>query len=158
MVIGWDIKFRTAWPYYMAQSLAATAVVFLVLLVLHRTNAVVVASIGSSVYILFALPESPTAGPRRVIGGHAAGLLCGGLWALVPHTSPEGCAAVYALAIGSSLFLMVVTDTEHPPASGTALGVAITGASLALGLSLMVSVTLLSLAHRLLRGRLKNLL
>lgn len=153
-----DRKFRLLWWHYVGQSLLATGLVFLVILLLQMNNAVVVASLGSSVFILFVLPESQTAQARRVIGGHAVGLICGGLWALVPHTSSLASAGVYAAAIGSSLFLMVITDTEHPPASGTALGVAMTGSHLELALSLMVSVALLSLFHRLLQGRLKNLL
>jgi CBS-domain-containing membrane protein len=54
---------------------------------------------------------------------------------------------VYSLAVGASIFTMVVIDTEHPPAAGTALGVAITGISLDVFMAVSLSVILLSLIH-----------
>jgi len=52
---------------------------------------------------------------------------------------------------------MVVVDTEHPPASGTALGVAITGFSLNAVIAVITSVIILSLVHRFFGSRLKCL-
>jgi hypothetical protein len=82
------------------------------------------------------------------------GLACGALCALIPHSSA---LLVGALAVGSSMFVMVVTDTEHPPASGTALGTAITGFSWQAGVAVAASAVLLSLAHYLLRRVLRDL-
>ena len=64
---------------------------------------------------------------------------------------------VYALAVGISIFLMVALDFEHPPASGTALGVAMTGFSLNVMLAVITSSVLLALAHIFLRRYLKDL-
>jgi CBS-domain-containing membrane protein len=65
---------------------------------------------------------------------------------------------VYALAVGLSILLMVVVDMEHPPAAGTALGIAITGISWEVAIALISSVLILSLAHRLLANHLKDLI
>jgi CBS-domain-containing membrane protein len=57
---------------------------------------------------------------------------------------------MYSVAVGLSFFTMVVTRTEHPPASGTALGVAIAGFSLGAAIAVVTSVVMLSLVHHFL--------
>jgi CBS-domain-containing membrane protein len=75
------------------------------------------------------MPHLFTAQPHNLIGGHLLGLISGWLAAAVPHHSSMVSLAVAALAVGLSIFLMVSCDMEHPPASGTALGVANLGFS-----------------------------
>lgn len=64
---------------------------------------------------------------------------------------------VYSLAVGASIFIMVVTDTEHPPASGTALGVAMTGITLNVLIVVIVSVIIFAVIHRMCKPYLKDL-
>lgn len=113
------------------QSLFATVSIFFVLVILGLGEAVIVASLGATTFIIFALPHRFTARPRNVIGGHVAGLLSGYLCAFLIQVLPwnhYACnAALYALSVGLVMFVMVITDTEHPPAAGTALGVCIEG-------------------------------
>ena len=52
---------------------------------------------------------------------------------------------------------MVITDTEHPPASGTALGVAVKGFHLNVAMAVIVSALTLSIIHYLFRRYLKDL-
>jgi hypothetical protein len=59
--------------------------------------------------------------------------------------------AFYALAVGCSIFVMAISNTEHPPAAGTALGMVIAGFSWRLGLGALIGVSILSLIQRLLR-------
>ena len=96
------------------------------------THAAIVAALGSSVFIVFATPHSRTAEPRRLIGGHIVGIVAGAFCYFVLLTGVFEEAAerweyvtwlVGALAIGLSIFLMTITNTEHPPAAGTALGI-----------------------------------
>jgi CBS-domain-containing membrane protein len=150
-------KFRTHWKSYVFQSLAATVSVFLVLLVLSLQYQVVIASIGATAFIVFALPKEHTAQARNVLGGHLLGLLSGSLLAFVPHNTEWAAVAVYASAVGLSMFLMVITDTEHPPAAGTALGVVITGFVLEAVVVVVVFAGLLALIHRVFRRHLRNL-
>ena len=152
-----DSEFGSHWRNYLFQSATATVVIFVVLLVLHLQNAVIVASIGATTFIIFAMPRSITAQPRRVIGGHIVGLACGSLVSVLPHHTGILSMALFAGAIGLSIFLMVITDTEHPPASGTALGVAITGISIPIFLAVLFSVCALSLFHRITRSKLRDL-
>jgi CBS-domain-containing membrane protein len=107
--------------------------------------------------IVFAMPQSETATARRLVGGHAIGLFCGTVAALLPHAAPCATPALYAAAVGASIFLMVVLDCEHPPAAGTALGIAITGCNLELAMTVLASVAVLSAFHSLLGRHLRNL-
>ena len=63
-----------------------------------------------------------------------------------------------ALSVGMSIFLMVITDTEHPPAAGTALGLVIPGWSWSAVVFIMSSAVILSLLRIALRRKLVNLL
>jgi len=151
-------ELRLFWKNYVFQSLLATLVIFIVLLSLSmRDDAAIIASIGATTFIVFTMPDYITAKPRNVIGGHLVGLACGSLGALVPHHSLVTAASLCALAVGLSIFIMVVTDTEHAPAAGTALGVAIKGFSLNVTIAVLASAVILSLIRRLAKHRLKDL-
>ena len=145
------------WKNYIFQCFLATLTMLLLLLLLSMENIVVIASIGSTAFIVFAMPKSITAQPRKVIGGHMMGILSGSLCASISHPSFTLSIILYSFAVGLSIFLMTITDTEHPPASGTALGIAITGVSLSIIISIVVSVITLSLAHRIFKPFLKDL-
>lgn len=122
---------RTYWKNYVFQSLLATASIFFVLTILDMDEAVLIASLGATAFVVFALPEKITAFPRNVIGGHFVGLVCGFLGVVVLHLLPVTSNilenAIYALTVGLSIFIMTITDTEHPPAAGTAMGVVVKG-------------------------------
>lgn len=150
-------EFRRYWKHYVFQCLLATFVVFIVLLALSLKNAVIISSIGATAFIVFAMPKMVTANPRNVIGGHAMGLIIGSLCFLIPHSTVINAALSYSFAVGLVIFLMVVTDTEHPPAAATALGFAISGFSLNTALALISSILVLSLVHYFFRNRLKDL-
>ncbi|OPY10626.1 MAG: HPP family protein [Syntrophaceae bacterium PtaB.Bin038] len=150
-------EFRNYWKHYVLQSLFATAAVFVVLYFLSLQNAVIIASLGASTFIVFAMPDSVTAKPRNVIGGHLVGLFWGFVFSIVPHVDLIECIGCYALAVGLSIFTMVVTDTEHPPASGTALGVVITGISPDVVTAVVLGSVLLSLIHRFFKPYLRDL-
>lgn len=150
-------ELRLFWKNYVFQSVFAVFAIFIVLLFLRLEHAAIIAPIGSTAFIVFAMPRSVTAKPRNVIGGHSVGLICGSLCALIPASSSLHSTIVYALAIGLSILLMVITDTGHPPASGTALGVAVRGFSLDITIAVMTSAIILSLIHHLFKRHLKDL-
>ena len=145
------------WKRYVQQSLYAAMALFVVISLLQQQRMVIVASIGASAFIVFAMPQSTTAKPRNLIGGHLIGLLVGLLFSLAPQSPILLHAAFTALCVGGTVFFMVATDTGHPPAAGTALGVAMMGFSPTVVTSILASVTVLALAHRLLQSRLVDL-
>ena len=152
-----DSEFRQHWKNYVMQSILATLSVFIVLYFLSLQHAVIIASIGATAFIVFAKPDNITAQARNVIGGQLVGLFFGFLFSLLPHQNLIYSLVVYSLAVGATIFTMVVIDTEHPPAAGTALGVAITGMSLDVFIAVSMSVILLSLIHHFFKPYMRDL-
>ncbi len=152
-----DREFRQHWKNYLMQSLLATLSVFVVLYFLSMQHAVIIASIGATAFIVFAMPDNITAQARNVIGGQLVGLFFGFLFSLFPHPSLIYSIIIYSLAVGATIFTMVVTDTEHPPAAGTALGVVITGISLDVFIAVTISIIILSLIHKFFKPYLRDL-
>ena len=150
-------EFPRLWKNYLYQSFLAAIVVFIVLLLLTIEQAVIIASIGATAFIVFTMPRNICAKPRRVIGGHIVGLVSGSLCAIIPHSSTLTSISVIALAVGVSICLMVAIDVEHPPASGTALGVALTGFTPGAMIAVLTSSIILSLAHTFSKIFLKDL-
>lgn len=154
-------EFRSYWKYFVFQSLLAAISVYLVLSILNSDEAVIIASLGATAFVVFALPEKMTAQPRSVIGGHIVGLLCGllgsGILQVLPAQYDPLQNAVYALSVGLSIFIMVISDTEHPPAAGTALGVVIKGFSIHVIAGVLLFSVLFSLIRWLLRNSLRDL-
>jgi CBS-domain-containing membrane protein len=150
-------ELKLFWKNYVFQSLFATLAIFIVLLFLNLQHVVIIASIGATTFIIFAMPNYITAKPRNVVGGHLVGLISGSLCALIPHPSFLFSVSIYSLAVGLSIFIMVVTDTEHPPASGTALSIAMTGFSFSTAIFVIASIIILSLIHHLFKAYLRDL-
>jgi CBS-domain-containing membrane protein len=163
-----DKSFRRTFKNYITQSLLATVALAIILyFVKVLTHAAIVASLGSSTFIVFAMPHWVTAQPRRLIGGHVVGILSGTFCYYVFLTGPIGglvtnwefaTLGVYALAVGLSLFLMTLTNTEHPPAAGTALGIVVQPWSYQIVIFILVSVISLAIIRRLLRRYLRDLI
>ncbi len=153
---------KAHWRNYVFQSLLATASLFCVLIFLEQGEEVIIASLGATAFIIFAMPDKITAQPRNVIGGHIVGLICGfvGYWLLNILPSPDQFiaeAGIHAFAVGLSIFIMVAIDTEHPPAAGTALGVAIGGLDARLVISVLFFSIVFSGIRLLLRKHLRDL-
>ena len=116
---------------YALQCSLAAAVVLILLLVLDAvTQTVLIAALGASSFIAFAVPRSLHSSPRCLIGGYVVGIIAGYLMATLNMAfNFSGVANVHlgvivfgALATGFAMFLMVATKTEHPPAAALALG------------------------------------
>lgn len=141
--------FKENWINYVWQSLAAGVFTFLVIFIFSKLiGLIILASIGSTFFTVFALPNNRTAQPRNVIGSYIICLLIGLACCFIPSSSLSG-----GIAVGAAAFFMVITDTEHPPAAGVALG-------LALGSSIEQNVAgaLLALIAALLASLLKHML
>jgi CBS-domain-containing membrane protein len=150
-------EFKALWKNYPYQSFLAAIVVSIIFWVLSAEEAVIVASIGSKAFIVFTMPSYPTAKSRRVIGGHVVGFLCSVIGAVVLRSLEISPIVIYSLVVDISIFLMVVLDVEHAPASGTALGVVISGYFFKVMLAVLTSTLILSLAHHYLKRYLRDL-
>ena len=163
-----DKKLKKYFPNYILQSLLATITLTIILYFENIfTSTAVVASLGATTFIIFAMPKYTTAQPRRVIGGHIIGIIVGVFcFYIAPLTqNREGFFLAHnilkifipSLSVGLSIFIMAITNTEHPPAAGTALGIVIQGWSYSTILVILITISLLSLTKHLLKSWLKDL-
>lgn len=84
-----------------------------------------IAPFGASCVLVFAIPQSPLARPRNVIGGHVLSTAVG---VAVLHFCGAAPWAV-ALGVGLAIAVMLLTDTLHPPAGADPIVAMLTGAS-----------------------------
>ncbi len=155
-------ELKSFWKNYPLQSFLATAVIFAAIMYLNiMENPVIIASLGATTFIVFAMPNNITAKPKCIIGGHLVGLACGFLCASIPPLAFANSiivqSLVTALAVGLSIFVMVIIDTEHPPASRTALGIAIKSFSWNVTITMIVFAVLLVLIQHYFKKHLKDL-
>jgi CBS-domain-containing membrane protein len=152
---------------YILQSLLALLALLVILSFIEiLTQAAIVAALGASTFIVFAMPRSITAKPRRLIGGQVVGIICGLICYYAFLTGPLGELSgehelflwfAYALSVALSLFFMTITNTEHPPAAATALGIVTHGCSWQTVLFILLFAIGLAIVRRLLRERLIDL-
>ncbi len=163
-----DKNFKKNKKYYILQSLFASICSFIILIALGTiAPAVIVASIGSSIFILFAIPHAKTIRKRNLMGGYIIGIICGTLMALfiqrlnfLSGLVGEFPAKVIftSIGVGLSIFLMVLFNCEHPPATGIALGLAIQPFNEWTILFILVSGLVLSGVKKTFGKKMKNLI
>ena len=85
----------------------------------------VVASMGASAVLLFAVPLGPLSQPWSLVGGH---LLSGVIGVTVAKLIPDVVIAS-ALAVSLAIFVMYVTGCLHPPGGATALSAVVGSAT-----------------------------
>lgn len=162
-----DIKLRERgmWVHYIFQSLLATISLFVVLLILQFATPVIVAALGATAFVVFAMPKNIMAQPRNVIGGHVVGVISGGACAIVFIALGDNSNFLHIIAasvsVGLTIFIMVVTDTEHAPGCSTALGLVVhvlNPIDVALyGGFIFISATIIASVKHVLDPRLKDL-
>ncbi|MFC2004040.1 HPP family protein [Chloroflexota bacterium] len=162
-----DKSFTTAPKSYIIQSFLAVVVLAIILYFVEvLTHAAIVAALGASTFVVFAMPYSIIALPRRLIGGHVIGVIAGTFCYYIFIGGPLGklitgwefaTLAVYALAVGLAIFLMTISNTEHPPAASTALGIVAHEWSYQVVIFVLLCAVCLAIVRRLLRGHLKDL-
>ncbi|MBV1841945.1 HPP family protein [Photobacterium ganghwense] len=86
-------------------------------------SAWLMAPFGATCVILFAVPDSPLAQPRNVIGGHFVTAAVG----LVALYAFGDSMLVMALAVGVAIMLMQYFRVVHPPAGANPLAVILAG-------------------------------
>ncbi len=152
--------------YILQCSLASVFVLILLLVLDAVTQTVLIAALGASTFIAFAVPRSLQSGSRNMIGGYlvgiAAGCLMGTLNTTLQFSDAQTTHAVMivfgALAIGFAMFTMVITKTEHPPAAALALGLVLNEWNLLTLVVIMSGAIALSIFKRLVLPILMDLL
>lgn len=125
-----DKRFKPNALKYIFQCLLATGVILFALLAFDilKTTAII-ATVGSSAFIVFAMPNAKTAKTRNLLGGYAVGMGAGIPLDLVARhliaagwTSKPTEVVFASISVGVAIFLMVILDVEHPPSAGAAMG------------------------------------
>jgi CBS-domain-containing membrane protein len=155
-------KFRQDAKPFIVQSILATLAILLILLFLDVfTHTALIASLGSSIFLVFTRPHAFSSRPRPLLGGYAISIAVGAMCYALSHLpgmarillSQETTFVVFsALAVGCAIFLMVITSTEHPPAAGMALGLVINSWDLSSLAVIMMAVVFMAILRRTLLG------
>ena len=164
-----DEKFKTRKGRYLLQCALATISAMIALIVLDAiANAAIIGALGASAFVVFTMPQRHVSDARFLIGGYLVGIVAGTLchWLsqllLLSRISgvdePTSIVFFAALAVGLAIFLMVVTNTEHPPAAGLAMGLVLNEWSPQLILVVLLGIAYLAGMKRLLRRVLIDLL
>jgi len=152
---------------YTLQCTLAGVVVLILLFVLDAvTQTVLIAALGSSTFIAFAVPRSPHSDPRHMIGGYLVGIFAGSLMGTLNMALQINDASIAhawmivfgALATALAMFIMVVTKTEHPPAAALALGLVLNEWNFVTLLVILAGIISLSVLKRLVLPMLMDLL
>lgn len=161
-----DPHFTHRWRIYARQSAMAAVLLWLILLTGDIiSNGAIVAAIASSVAIVFFVPHSVAASPFRIVGGHLSGVVAAyvviGVGLLIPATVSDAAWFIDlsgAAALGLVVLIMSMTNTEHAPAAGTALGLAVQEVPAASVLFIVTAAVLVAVARVFLGSRLHNLI
>ncbi|MYE40317.1 MAG: HPP family protein [Chloroflexi bacterium] len=146
--------------------LATLAMLAILTFVDSLSTAAIAAGLASSVVGIFIAPSNSTARIRSVVGGHGAALVLGSIFSAILFLAPveiflqDRSTVLHlslALAVGGSMLLMAITNTEHPPAAGTALGMASREFDVLIFFSIIGAVGLLAILKLVLRPYLRDL-
>jgi len=128
----YDYKFASNKAKYLGQCAVATLVIFIILIALNALQFVgIIASIGATLFIVFTSPHSELSRSKYIIGGYVLAITFGGLFGwcsglihdhMIPFIVDYRFIIFGTLALGFTVFGMVITNTEHPPAASLALG------------------------------------
>lgn len=163
-----DQHFRENKWQYLAQCILATFTIFALMAVLDaKKNPAIIASLGASSFIAFTMPHTRVSKARFLVGGYIVGILSGffcchlsqlSCWEGFPLVHDQAPALFGGLAVGMAILIMVLTDLEHPPAAGVALGLVLNNAEPRTLLIVFLGIVSLSLVKRVIRPLLMDLL
>jgi CBS domain-containing membrane protein len=126
-----DPKFFANWRRYIFQCLFVVATMGIILLLLDSVyQTVLIAALGASSVLAFSAPSLRSSRPRCMVGGYVVAVVVGCGVSLLVHVTDNMISLdehstrilLGALAVGLTMFVMVTTDTEHPPGAALALG------------------------------------
>ena len=154
------------WQFIVQAGLATVVMLAILTFVQSLSSAAIAAGLASSVVGIFINPSNRTARIRSVAGGHIVALVLGSAFSAILFFGPVETLLTdvdylrnfgYALAVGLAMLLMAITNTEHPPAAGTALGMASREFDILIFLSLVGAVLLLAMMKLAIRPYLRDL-
>ena len=162
-----DEKFKRKRGKYIFQCFLATSAISIVLVFLDVLNeTAIIASLGATVFIIFTMPHSYLARNKCVFGGYLISMVIGIFCRLMLDSFLSGISMIDkamlvllgSIAVGLSTFMMVITDTEHAPAAGIALGLVINEWDYLTLLFIILAITLFVFVKTLLKSWMVDLI
>ena len=163
-----DRKFKKNTLKYIFQCFLATLTIFAVLIFLDvLKETAIITALGASAFIVFTMPTQYSSDPRRLIGGYIVGLIVGFVFFLISQSEIKNILAFSdtatlvifgAIAIGFAIFIMAVTNTEHAPAAGIALGLVINRWDYLTIIFIVIAILWVASIRLILRGYLMDLI
>lgn len=163
-----DPKFRhNTGPYLLQCGLAAATIVVILLFLDVISHTAIIATLGASAFIVFTMPRQYCSRPRPFLGGYLVGMTVGCLCCLLSHAqflnplllTPRTSSIVFgALAVGAAILLMTITNTEHPPATGMALGLVLNEWDYQTLIFILLAILFMAGVRHLLKSKMINLM
>ncbi|GMQ91630.1 MAG: hypothetical protein BMS9Abin11_0939 [Gammaproteobacteria bacterium] len=157
---------RNIRPYFIQCSLATLTILLILVFLDVIKHTAIIATLGSSVFLIFALPSTYSSRPRPLLGGYLIAIIIGSLFYFLTTlgaleylpVSPKTIYIVFgAMAVGLTIFAMAVTDTEHAPAAGMSLSLVLNTWDYGALLFVVMAVVILALIRYLFRSMLVDL-
>jgi CBS-domain-containing membrane protein len=161
-----DQKFTTHKLKYLVQSVAGGIAVCVSLLFFDMIKQpVIISSLGATAFIVFSAPHRSTSNGRYLIGGYLIGIIAGVLVNLMMLKNYDSYLSemlyhilVGGVAVGVAMFVMALTNTEHAPATGIALAIALNGATWLQIIHIVAAIIVITAIHRLTRSWMVDLI
>ena len=163
-----DRKFMDNPMPFVVQSSLAGIMIAIILLVLNVvTETALIAALASSAFIAFTMPHSYFAKPRSLLGGYFVSSIIGiGCDVISMHShvislfqgAEAATIALAAFSVALSIFVMVITDTEHAPAAGLALGFVLNPWNIVTIVLILFSISFMATSKRILKKWMIDLL
>ena len=161
-----DVKIKThLWGYILQCSLATLTILAVLIFLDVLTETAIIAALGASACVVFTMPTMYSSDPRRLIGGYCIGITIGLLfyflstWFYFSFIGKEIMSLIIfgALSVGTAIFMMTITNTEHAPAAGIALGLVINQWNYLTIIFIVCAVIWMAGVRKLLKPHLMNL-
>ena len=137
---------------FLAGSFSAATLGILTLLTYKTEYGMfLITSFGSSMVLLYGYPENSFSQPKNIFFGH---LLTSFIGIIFLYIVPFPIYLLIPLAVGFSVFLMILLDVVHPPAGANPIIVIMGGVSLDYLLNPIITGTLIILIFGIILNRL----
>jgi len=162
-----DEKLKKNLGRYILQCFLATLTILAVLLFLDvLTETAIIAALGASAFIVFTMPKTYSSDMRRLLGGYIVGTSVGIMFHFISISkeaesifanSSAPLILFGAMSVGIAIFIMAITNTEHAPAAGIALGLVINQWTFMTVLFILIAILWMASVKKLLKSYLMNL-
>ena len=154
-----DEKFVLNKKNYITQCLIVILFMSFILISLDFVFEIpIVASLGATCFIIFTFPHKNSSQLQYIVGGYIIGIIVGYSCMVGFYLLPVISLSIWgAIAIGFSMFLMVILNFEHPPAAAIALGIVMNGLEIKSLIMIFLALTLMLSVRHLLKNKLLDL-